>query len=101
MAQNFRMVVHQDSENLHLRLEGDFDGSSAWELLNALEERCRFAQKAFIHTGGLGQVHTFGLYVFHAHLNGLKQGRKGRPLHFTGNHARELAPEESQCATGS
>jgi len=101
MAQNFRMVVHQNSESLYLRLEGDFDGSSAWELLNALEERCRFAQKAFIHTSGLGHVHTFGLSVFHAHLNGLKQSRKCRPLHFTGDHAQELAPEESQYASES
>jgi len=101
MAQNFKMVVHQNAETLHLRLEGDFDGSSAYELLNALEERCRFAQKAFIHTGGLRQVHTFGLSVFHAHLNGLKHCGRCRPLHFTGDHAQKLAPEQSQFATGS
>jgi len=98
MAQNFRVVVHQNSENLHLRLEGDFDGSSAYELLNALEERCRFASKAFIHTNGLRQVDPFGLSIFHANLNGLKGGKKCRPLRFTGDHARELAPEESKSS---
>jgi len=101
MAQNFRVVVHQNSESLHLRLEGDFDGSSAYELLNAIEERCRFAQKAFIHTSGLRHVHTFGLSVFHAHLKGLKEGRRCQTLLFTGDHARELASEESKFATGS
>jgi len=101
MAQNFRMVVHQSSDSLHLRLEGDFDGSSACELLNALEERCRFAQRAFIHTNGLRQVDPFGLSVFHANLNGLKEGRRCRPLHFTGDHARELASEESNSAAES
>ena len=39
MAENFRVVVYQRCENLHLGLEGDFDGTSAYELLNALEAR--------------------------------------------------------------
>jgi ABC-type transporter Mla MlaB component len=77
MAQNFKMVVHQNSESLHLRLEGDFDGSSACELPNALEEHCRFATRAYIHTNGLGQVDPFGLSIFHENLKGLKESRKG------------------------
>jgi hypothetical protein len=60
MAQHFRVVVHQNSENLHLRLEGDFDGSSAYELLNALEKRCRYASRAFIHTNGPRQMPPLG-----------------------------------------
>ena len=96
MAMNFGITVSQNSDNLHLRLDGDFDGSSAYELLNALEERCCFASRAFIHTNGLRQVHPFGLSVFHANLSGLKACKKCRPLHFTGDHAGELAPEESK-----
>ena len=98
MATNFRIIVHQNSDNLHLRLDGDFDGSSAFELLNALEKHCLFASKAFIHTNGLRQVDPFGLSVFRANLNGLKRGRKCRPLRFTGDHAGELAPEESKSS---
>lgn len=98
MATNFRIIVHQNSNYLHLRLNGDFDGTSAYELLNTLEKRCRFASGAFIHTNGLRQVDPFGLSVFHANLNDLKRGRKCRPLHFTGDHARELAPEESKSS---
>jgi anti-anti-sigma regulatory factor len=93
MAMNFRITVYQNSDNLHLRLDGDFDGSSAYELLNALEKRCRFASRAFIHTNGLRQLDPFGLSVFHANLNGLKRLRECRPLHFTGDHAKKLAPE--------
>jgi anti-anti-sigma regulatory factor len=96
MAVNFRITLHQNSDNLHLRLDGDFDGSSAQELLNALEERCSFSSRAFIHTSGIRRVDPFGLSVFHSNLKGLKQGRKCRPLHFTGDHACELAPEESK-----
>ena len=96
MAMNFRITVHQNSENIHLRLDGDFDGSSAYELLNALEKRCRFASRAFIHTNGLRQLDPFGLSVFHANLNDLKRVGKCRPLHFTGDRAKELAPEKSK-----
>lgn len=94
MATNFRISVHQNSESLHIRLEGDFDGSSAFELLEALEKRCRFASKAFIHTNGLRQVDPFGLSVFHANLNNLTRGGKCRLLRFTGDHAGELASEK-------
>jgi anti-anti-sigma regulatory factor len=96
MAMNFRITVYQNSDNLHLRLDGDFDGSSAYELLNTLEKRCRFASRAFIHTNGLRQLDPFGLSEFHANLNGLKRLRECRPLHFTGDHAKELAPEKSK-----
>ena len=38
MAQNFKISTHRTIENLTIRLVGDFDGSSAFELLNALWE---------------------------------------------------------------
>jgi anti-anti-sigma regulatory factor len=96
MAMNFRITVYQNSDNLHLRLEGDFDGNSAYELLDTLAKRCRFASRAFIHTNGLRQLDPFGLSVFHANLNDLKRLRECRPLHFTGDYAKELAPEKSK-----
>ncbi len=96
MALHFKITAHQNSDNLHLRLDGVFDGSSAHKLLATLETRCRFSSRAFIHTNGLRQVEPFGLSVFHANLNSLKQGRRCRPLVFTGDHACELAPDESK-----
>jgi hypothetical protein len=91
MASNFTITVHQNADNLHLRLEGDFDGSSAYELLNALETRCRRASRAFVHTSRLGHIHDFGRFVFHNHMDILKG--KCMPLVFTGDHADELAAE--------
>jgi hypothetical protein len=38
MAQNFKISIHRTFDNLHIRLMGDFDGSSAWELINAIRE---------------------------------------------------------------
>jgi anti-anti-sigma regulatory factor len=96
MAINFRITAHQNPDNLHLKLNGDFDGSSAQELMEALEKRGRFSSRAFIHTNGLRLVDPSGLSVFHANLKTLKQGRRCRPLLFTGDHACELAPDESK-----
>jgi anti-anti-sigma regulatory factor len=96
LAMNFGITVYQNSANLHLRFEGDFDGSSAYEVLGALEKRCRFASRAFIHTNGLKQLDPFGSSVFHAILNRLKQVGKCGLLHFTGDYAEELAPKRSK-----
>jgi anti-anti-sigma regulatory factor len=91
MAVNFRITVHQNSDNLHLRLDGDFDGTSAYLLLNTIEKRCRLASKTFIHTNGLRHIDPFGSSVFKSHLNELKQCRH-MMLRFTGDHAEALSP---------
>jgi len=92
MAINFRISVHRNSENLHLTLLGDFDGISAHELLGNLKRYSHRTSKAFIHTSCLGDIHPFGLNVFHNHLDVLKG--KSLELVFTGKHASQLAPEK-------
>ncbi len=93
MAGNFRITVHQNSDDLHLRLEGDFDGNAALELLKALEKRCPFASRTFIHTNGLRQIYPSGSSVFRSHLCDLKPCEH-MLLHFTGDHAEDLRPEK-------
>jgi hypothetical protein len=92
MATNFRIFVHRNSENLHLRLMGDFDGISAHELLGNLKRYSHRTSKVFIHTNCLGDIHPFGLNVFHNHLDVLKG--TSLKLVFTGEHASQLAPEK-------
>nr|CBX29619.1 unknown protein [uncultured Desulfobacterium sp.] len=36
MASNFKIEVFRNSENVHLKLFGDFDGNSAYELVNTI-----------------------------------------------------------------
>jgi anti-anti-sigma regulatory factor len=91
MATNFRISVHRNSENLHLKLKGDFDGISAHQLLDILRRYSHRTSRVFIHTSCLGDIHPFGLSVFHNHLEVLKG--KSRELVFTGEHALQLAPE--------
>jgi hypothetical protein len=92
MAANFKITLHQNSDNLHLRLDGDFDGNSAYELLHILEKRCPFVSRAFVHTNGLRHIHPFGSSLFRRHFCDLKHC-KHMLLEFTGDHARELTPE--------
>jgi len=93
MATNFRISVHRNSENLHLRLMGDFDGISAHELLGNLKRYSHRTSKVFIHTSCLGDIHPFGLNVFHNHLDVLKG--KSLELVFTGENSSQFLPEKS------
>ncbi|HWR57951.1 MAG TPA: hypothetical protein VN328_03605 [Thermodesulfovibrionales bacterium] len=95
MASSFRIVMHENSENLHLRLTGDFDGSSAFELLEILKNRAHAVQKVFIHTSGLGEVHPFGLGVFEKRASELKENLQ--KIHFTGDKAEFLLSDQSSC----
>ena len=64
MASSFRILLHRNSESLHLKLMGDFDGSSAYELLNTLKIYAANVNRIFIHTNGLREIHPFGKAVF-------------------------------------
>jgi len=94
MAINFKILVHRNSENVHLKLVGDFDGSSAYELLNTLKSKCNGASKIFVHTSCLKQIYSFGREVFNNNCNILK-GRFNA-VFFTGEDASQLVPENNK-----
>jgi len=95
MASNFKILVHRNSDNLHLKLMGDFDGSSAWELLHLLKRSATGVCKVIIHTSSLKQIYPFGRDTF---LENLRHW-KVEPIRilFTGEKAGQIAPEESAC----
>lgn len=95
MALSFRIVMYENSENLHLRLVGDFDGSSAFELLEVLKDRAHAVQKVFIHTGDLREIHPFGQGVFEKRTSELRE--ESQKLYFTGDKAQLIAPDQSLC----
>lgn len=96
MGSTFRIHVHQSSDSVHLRLEGDFNGLSAYELLDVLKKNCRWATRAFIHTNNLSSVHPSARMVLEANLGDIDG--KCLPLFFTGEHAAQLAPRDSVLA---
>ena len=92
MASNFRIFLHQNSDNLHLKLSGDFDGSSAHQLINTLKNHYGNARNIYIHTNSLSSAHPFGLDVFKKNctIDNLTHS-----LTFTGDHGSALAPKGS------
>ena len=91
MASNFRVSIDRSSPNIRLRLMGDFDGTSACELLNALKEKCRGTDAVVIDTDGLKKIHRFGQDTFRNNLYQLKS--HSISCAFTGINASRIAPE--------
>jgi len=95
MASNFKILVHRNSENLHLKLMGDFDGSSAWQLLNILKSNTHGVYRIIIHTSSLRSIYPFGRDTFQENL----PQRRDDPIRimFTGEKAHQIAPENCEC----
>jgi len=94
MATNFKITAHTNGGILHLKLKGDFDGTSAHELLATLKKRADHTSRVFIHTGSLRSIHPFGLNVFRSNLNVLK----GQSVELV--FAGENAPQFEQIGGG-
>jgi hypothetical protein len=93
MAGNFRIHIHRNSESLHLCLEGDFDESSAHQVICMLAENGNKAKRVFIHTNRLKEIHPFGRAVFQKNLK--EFNNKWSNLVFTGEKVQEIGPPAS------
>lgn len=69
MASNFQIYSYKTKDSLHLKLNGDFDGNSAHELINVLNEAGNGFWEIFIDTTGLKTIHSFGRVVFEKNLS--------------------------------
>jgi len=72
MAKNFKILQYKDKKCLHLKLQGDFDGSSAFELINTLK-KISLVPKIYIHAENLKTIYTFGSEVFEKHISEFKE----------------------------
>lgn len=86
---NFKISAKQDKESLNLFLQGDFDGSSAQELLYTLRNLSTESKHIVVKTENLNRLLPFGLNVFRYNLGVLKE-RAERFL-FTGKYGASLA----------
>jgi anti-anti-sigma regulatory factor len=91
MASNFEISAYPYNDTLCLKLKGDFDGTSAYELINELEKNCDGIPEVFIHTSALTHLSPMGRAAFHIYLDNLyKQPTR---LVFTGKFSAQLAPD--------
>ena len=90
MAGNFTISVTKTGDGVRLKLNGDFDGSSACELMNLLHDGDLFnTSKILVDTDSLRYVYPFGLNILHSRLNQLKSMKV--PLDFTGKMSGRFA----------
>jgi len=90
MAQNFKISIHRTIDNLYIRLTGDFDGSSAWELINAIRENLNNFKFIKIDTSKLKKVYPFGREVFKSNLLNVTDERIH--IQFSGPNALRITP---------
>jgi len=65
MAANFRVSTKAFSnKSTALQVFGDFDASSACELINILNDHIKTSDKVAIDTDGLKTINAFGIDVF-------------------------------------
>jgi hypothetical protein len=93
MAHNFKICFHRKIDSLSIRLMGDFDGSSAWELINAIRENLSNAKFIQIDTSKLKKVYPFGREVFKSNFFSVTDKRIR--IRFSGRNALRIAPHDT------
>jgi hypothetical protein len=86
MASNFTISILRKDKNIHFNLSGDFDGSSASELIHLIRANCKDDSQVYIHTNMLtGKIHPFGQRIFHNNFRVLM--KKSSKFTLTGKYA--------------
>jgi len=80
MANNFKIRDLKKSTDLHIKLKGDFDGMSAYQLIRVLKDHSKTCSRIFINTSSLKAVNRHSCRLFFT-------GQKGSELTTYGNAA--------------
>jgi hypothetical protein len=88
MASRFRIIRQDDSDNLHLNLIGDFDGSAAMELVAVIRENMTLFDRIFVHISGLSALLPFGGTALSRNIR--SSWLRSQQLLFTGDYGRIL-----------
>jgi anti-anti-sigma factor len=96
VASNFKIVTRRRGVDLRIKLKGDFDGNSAFELLHLIDKKCDGIVKVIIDTSELSYVYSFGREVFCNNLSRLN-GRSIQLIFINGN-SDSIAPERNKFA---
>ena len=91
MTGSFKILMHSNSESIHLKLVGDLDNTTTNQIVGAVEKYSKSYSKIFIHTGALEKISKCDLKLFQDHLN--EKEVNPAQIFFTGENAEKLAPK--------
>jgi anti-anti-sigma regulatory factor len=97
MASNFGLAIDRNSDGFGLQLAGDFDGTSAHELIHAIKKFPEDTVKLYIYTNGLKTIQPFGLDIFHKFMR--SHNGQSTKIVFTGRNASKLSLGNSRLAS--
>jgi len=97
MAHNFKINIHPTIDNLYIRLMGDFDGSSAFELINAIKGNLKNSKYVKIDTRKLKKVYPFGQEVFNQNWSNVKDMQI--EIEFVGPNALQIPQPDDNLMT--
>ena len=89
MALNFGITISQNSDGFELLLDGDFDATSAYELIYAIKKLPEEIVKVYVNTNCLKEIHPSGLDVLNGFMNSI-QGQSIRII-MTGHNSTKLS----------
>ncbi|MEZ4525813.1 MAG: hypothetical protein R2941_07830 [Desulfobacterales bacterium] len=99
MNPNFQIEFRNSRGNLHVRPSGNFDGISAWTLLNFIHEKYDHRGNVFVDTRHLHHTCPFACKTFRCGINfGIVPTER---LFFKGKKGFDMAPEGSRVIEGS
>jgi hypothetical protein len=99
MDTDFQIAYTKQNGNLHIDTKGDFDGNSAWELVNLLAEQYNGTGQVVIDTHQLLEMCPFGCRMFRYQFK-LCRVPAERVL-FEGEKGYEIAPLNSRVVVRS
>ncbi len=93
MASNFGIRISEKNDGFTLKLDGDFDGTSAYELIYEIKKLPGNTVKIHVNTNGLKKINPSGLDVLSGYINSLND-LSGR-IDFVGSNASQLSIDNS------
>ena len=73
MPNNFHVdIISQDTSRIYMRLRGEFDGSSAYQLVRKLNDQQKNIKKITLDTSALKTINSFGLDLFLSNIKRLQ-----------------------------
>ena len=88
MSEKFELFGYRTNDILHLKLLGEFDGSSACELVKKIKEDGPGTSKIIVDTTEVRSIHPFGRVVLQNRLG--QVSRKLIGLTFKGKHKNQF-----------